>query len=207
MRYLFGISLGVLGACAIASLGRRADSRRVDASRARSSSSSPARAARPAWRPTPISPISPSAGDVVALSLHVDYWDYLGWRDTLGDPAHTERQRDYAAVHGSRRIYTPQIVVNGSEDFVGSDRRSVNAAIANSSLAVPVTMRHGDGTVEIEVGARPQPHPDPGDDPAGASHLGGRGRDRRAARTPARPSTTTTSCAPCARSACGTARR
>ena len=55
-------------------------------------------------------------------------------------------------MHGSRRIYTPQIVVNGSEDFVGSDRRSVDAAIAHSSLAVPVTMRHGDGTVEIEVG-------------------------------------------------------
>jgi hypothetical protein len=99
--------------------------------------------------------------DVVALSLHVDYWDYLGWRDTLGDPAHTERQRDYAAAHGSRRIYTPQIVVNGRDDFVGSDRRSVDAAIAHSSLAVPVTMRRGDGTVEIEVGARPEPHSKP----------------------------------------------
>ncbi len=96
--------------------------------------------------------------DVVALSLHVDYWDYLGWRDTLGDPAHTERQRDYAAVHGSRRIYTPQIVVNGTDDFVGSDRRSVNAAIAHAKLPVPVTMRRGDGTVEIEVGARPAAH-------------------------------------------------
>ncbi len=96
--------------------------------------------------------------DVVALSLHVDYWDYLGWHDTLGDPAHTERQRDYAAVHGSRRIYTPQIVVNGTEDFVGSDRSAVDAAIARSTLAVPVTMRRGDGTVEIEVAARPEPH-------------------------------------------------
>ncbi len=96
--------------------------------------------------------------DVVALSLHVDYWDYLGWRDTLGDPAHTQRQRDYAAVHGSRRIYTPQIVVNGTEDFVGSDRRSVDAAIAQSALPVPVTMRRGDGTIEIEVAARPEPH-------------------------------------------------
>ncbi len=96
--------------------------------------------------------------DVVALSLHVDYWDYLGWRDTLGDAAYTQRQRDYAAAHGSRRIYTPQIVVNGTEDFVGSDRRSVDSAIAHSSLSVPVTMRRGDGTVEIEVGARPKPN-------------------------------------------------
>src|SRR6266540_2570361 len=63
--------------------------------------------------------------DVVALSLHVDYWDYLGWRDTLSDPAHTERQRSYAAVHGSRRVYTPQMVINGRSDFVGSDRGAV----------------------------------------------------------------------------------
>ncbi len=99
--------------------------------------------------------------DVVALSLHVDYWDYLGWRDTLGDPAHTQRQRDYAAAHGSRRVYTPQIVVNGTEDFVGSDRRSVDAAISHSSLTVPVTIRQGDDTVEIEVAARPDQHAAP----------------------------------------------
>lgn len=93
--------------------------------------------------------------DIVALSLHVDYWDYLGWRDTLADPAHTERQRSYAAVRGSPRVYTPQIVLNGGTDFVGSNRSAVDAAIANSALPVPVTMRRGDGTVEIEVAARP----------------------------------------------------
>jgi hypothetical protein len=93
--------------------------------------------------------------DVVALSLHVDYWDYLGWHDTLGDPAHTERQRDYAAVRGSPRVYTPQIVLNGRTDFVGSNRGAIDAAIDRSALPVPVTMRHGDGTVEIEVAARP----------------------------------------------------
>jgi hypothetical protein len=95
--------------------------------------------------------------DIVAISLHVDYWDYLGWRDTLGDPAHAERQRAYAEVHGTRRIYTPQIVVNGVKGLVGSKRAGVEAAIADSSLPVPVTMRHGDGTVEIEVGALPLP--------------------------------------------------
>ena len=96
--------------------------------------------------------------DVVALSLHVDYWDYLGWRDTLSDPSHTERQRSYAAVRGSRRVYTPQLIVNGSKDFVGSDRGDIDAAIAGSSLPVPVTMRKGDGTVEIEVGGLETPH-------------------------------------------------
>jgi len=94
--------------------------------------------------------------DVVALSFHVDYWDYLGWKDTLGGPSNTERQRDYATVLGSRRVYTPQIVVNGTKDFVGSDRHSIDAAIARSQLAVQVTMRRGDGTVEIEVAARPK---------------------------------------------------
>src|SRR6185503_15802437 len=96
--------------------------------------------------------------DVVALSLHVDYWDYLGWRDTLSDPANTERQRHYAAARGSSRVYTPQMVINGSADFVGSDRGDVDAAIERSSLPVPVSMRKGDGTVEIEVGGLETPH-------------------------------------------------
>ena len=99
--------------------------------------------------------------DLVAISLHVDYWDYLGWRDTLGDPANTARQRDYAAVRGTRRIYTPQITINGRSDHVGSRRAAVEAAIAHSALPVPVTMRQGDGTVEIEVAARPLPRPWP----------------------------------------------
>lgn len=96
--------------------------------------------------------------DVVALSLHVDYWDYLGWRDTLSDPENTARQRSYAAVHGTRRVYTPQMVVNGSADFVGSDREAVEAAITRSTLPVPVRMKRGDGTVEIEVEGSTAPH-------------------------------------------------
>jgi hypothetical protein len=95
--------------------------------------------------------------DVIALSLHVDYWDYLGWRDTFAEPEHAERQRDYAAMRGSHRIYTPQVVVNGRVDLVGSDRKSVEAAIESARLPLPVAMRRGDGTVEIEVGAHPLP--------------------------------------------------
>lgn len=94
---------------------------------------------------------------VLALSYHVDYWDYLGWRDTLGHPDNTERQRNYAEILGSRRIYTPQIVVNGTVDLVGSKRQAVDAAIAQSSLSVPVSVRRAHGTVAIEVGARPLP--------------------------------------------------
>lgn len=57
--------------------------------------------------------------DVIALALHVDYWDYIGWKDAFAVPAHAERQRGYAAVAGRRSIYTPQMVVNGTTDIVG----------------------------------------------------------------------------------------
>ena len=73
--------------------------------------------------------------DVVALSLHVDYWDYLGWRDIFGLPAHTQRQRDYAAYLGERMVYTPQVVVDGREGMVGSHAHKVEAAIKARSGA------------------------------------------------------------------------
>ena len=99
--------------------------------------------------------------DVLALSFHVDYWDYLGWRDTLGDPANTARQREYAEVRGSRRIYTPQMIVNGATELVGSRRKEVEAAIERAALPVPVKIRRRDGKVDIEVAARPLPRPWP----------------------------------------------
>lgn len=95
--------------------------------------------------------------DVIALSLHVDYWNYLGWADTFSDPAHTERQRSYAEAHGTKRVYTPQIVVNGTTDLVGSNRRAVEAAIQKSSLDIPVSLRSEAGALEIEVAALLRP--------------------------------------------------
>jgi len=77
---------------------------------------------------------------VFPLSFHVDYWDRLGWRDPFGDPAHARRQSRYAGAFASR--YTPQMVVNGGESFVGSDAprvtRSIEAALARSA---PVAVR------------------------------------------------------------------
>jgi hypothetical protein len=90
---------------------------------------------------------------VLVLSYHVDYWDYLGWRDTFSRPENTERQRDYAEILGTRRIYTPQIVVNGMVGLVGSDRQAVEAAIAEAELPVPVSMGWKAGTLKIEVGS------------------------------------------------------
>jgi hypothetical protein len=63
--------------------------------------------------------------NVIGLSLNVDYWDYIGWRDTLASPANTKRQRDYAKKRGDNRIYTPQMVINGYHHAVGSDRATV----------------------------------------------------------------------------------
>ena len=57
--------------------------------------------------------------DVIALALHVDYWDYIGWKDQFADPGFTQRQRDYARAAGERSIYTPQMVIGGVDHIVG----------------------------------------------------------------------------------------
>ncbi|ODA66217.1 hypothetical protein A7A08_02864 [Methyloligella halotolerans] len=91
--------------------------------------------------------------DVIALSYSVDYWDYLGWKDTLGSPANSERQRRYAQARGDGRVYTPQIVVDGVAHAVGSNPQAVTEAIAaaQSELAdrkVPIMLsRDGDALV------------------------------------------------------------
>ncbi|MFK7835456.1 MAG: DUF1223 domain-containing protein [Sulfitobacter sp.] len=69
--------------------------------------------------------------DVIALALHVDYWDYIGWKDPFGNPAHAERQRAYAAAGNRRSIYTPEMVVNGSTDIVGAKPMKLAEAIAD----------------------------------------------------------------------------
>ncbi len=58
--------------------------------------------------------------DVIALALHVDYWDYLGWKDEFGDPAFTQRQKAYARAAGHRTVYTPQMIVGGRDHLVGA---------------------------------------------------------------------------------------
>ena len=67
---------------------------------------------------------------VYALSYHVDYWNYIGWEDPFSDSEYTDRQRDYNIKFGSRSNYTPQLVVNGREHFVGSDTRKVYQKIS-----------------------------------------------------------------------------
>jgi hypothetical protein len=79
--------------------------------------------------------------DVVALSFHVDYWDYIGWKDPFASPATTARQRQYAGALGLRMVYTPQMVVDGRVDVVGSHRREVEAAIETSAAGSKLAVR------------------------------------------------------------------
>ena len=98
---------------------------------------------------------------IIALSFSVDYWDYLGWRDTLGSAANSERQREYARARGDGRVYTPQLVVDGLIHTNGRNEAAVEAAMRDAKerlahVRVPVSM-HADGdTLVIEIAAAPE---------------------------------------------------
>ncbi|MEW2431934.1 DUF1223 domain-containing protein [Micromonospora sp. NPDC047644] len=77
--------------------------------------------------------------NVFTLGFHVDYWDDLGWPDQFADAAYTARQEAYARAFGTRGLYTPQMVVNGSVEFVGSDRRRAAAAIMSAMASTAAT--------------------------------------------------------------------
>jgi hypothetical protein len=68
--------------------------------------------------------------NIVALAYHVDYWDYLGWKDTLSRKENTERQYEYMRAFGSRSVYTPQAVINGRSHVNGARREEVDGALA-----------------------------------------------------------------------------
>jgi hypothetical protein len=71
--------------------------------------------------------------DVIVLSYNVDYWDYLGWRDTLAKPEYSQRQYDYAHARGDGNVYTPQMIFNGSDHTVGSNAQKVEKALATAN--------------------------------------------------------------------------
>ena len=95
---------------------------------------------------------------VIALALHVDYWDYIGWADKFGSPKFAQRQRDYAHVAGSNTIYTPQMIVSGVDLVEGNDPAMVEAAIRRHQTAAPMVtlqlMRKG-GKLQIAAEANP----------------------------------------------------
>jgi hypothetical protein len=66
------------------------------------------------------------------LSYHVDYWDRLGWKDPFSQSLFTKRQYEYANQFGLQGVYTPQVVINGAKEFVGSDARKLNSALESN---------------------------------------------------------------------------
>lgn len=92
----------------------------------------PADALMPEWARQP---------GVLPISLHVDYWDYLGWKDTLSRKGHNIRQQDYARAIGNRQIYTPQVVIDGQFQAVGSNREAIEAALARARKQQHVPLR------------------------------------------------------------------
>ena len=89
--------------------------------------------------------------DIVALSLHVDYWDYLGWKDTFGRPQHTERQYAYAKVRGDGKVFTPQMVINGLHGVVGSKRPAVEEILEGAELPLAVSVERNGAALDIVV--------------------------------------------------------
>src|SRR5450756_1517334 len=77
---------------------------------------------------------------VIALSMPIDYWDYLGWKDTLADARFSARQRAYSRMRGDREVYTPQVVVNGSAHVIGSDRAGIESALSLIHISEPTRL-------------------------------------------------------------------
>jgi hypothetical protein len=100
---------------------------------------------------------------LIVMSLAVDYWDYLGWKDTLALHGHSNRQRAYAEARGDHAVYTPQVVVNGVAHVLGSDKAAIDGAIAQTRqdkavLELPVTLTVADGKVTVAVPAAKDEH-------------------------------------------------
>lgn len=103
---------------------------------------------------------------VIALAYHIDYWDDIGWPDPFADATYTRRQRAYRQSLGNRTIYTPQMVIDGEEDAVGSDSRAVDAILRERlatgsddrrTVQVEATLSRGELRAEIHDTAMPGP--------------------------------------------------
>jgi hypothetical protein len=93
---------------------------------------------------------------IITLSMPIDYWDYLGWKDTLADSRFSARQKAYSHMRGDRDVYTPQAVVNGSVHVIGSDRAGIEGAIGETDklgevMSVPVSMTVTGKQINVSV--------------------------------------------------------
>ena len=96
---------------------------------------------------------------VLALTMPVDYWDYLGWKDTLADRSFTERQKAYGEIRGDRQVYTPQAVIDGVVHAVGSNPEAIataeKASASHGALSVPISLETTGTSVKVSVPASP----------------------------------------------------
>ncbi len=76
----------------------------------------------------------------IPLSYHVTYWDYIGWKDSLGREFSDQRQRNYARFKNSSRVYTPQMIINGGKEFVGSRKHEANRNLSNAKAVAKIKM-------------------------------------------------------------------
>jgi len=96
--------------------------------------------------------------DVLALTFPVDYWDFLGWHDTLAHPANSQRQMDYSKRSQSGRVFTPQMVLDGVVSAIGSERQDVMPKLNDREMVasrVPLTIGVKDDQVSVAVPAAP----------------------------------------------------
>ncbi len=94
--------------------------------------------------------------DVIALGFHVDYWDYLGWKDKMASPVNSKRQRDYARMRGDNSVFTPQVIVAGQTSLIGQYEAEIIKAIENHAKnqdkAIEVNLTENEKSLFIEIG-------------------------------------------------------
>jgi hypothetical protein len=100
------------------------------------------------------------AAEIIALEEHVDYWNHLGWSDPFSSPAWSERQRVYSTAMGHSSVYTPQVVIDGTAELVGSDKEGVLGAIAAAAKRpkARVSLSRDGDTLHIAISDLPAPH-------------------------------------------------
>ncbi|MGX1790136.1 DUF1223 domain-containing protein [Bosea sp. NPDC055332] len=133
----------------------------------------PAHAQQPAYRPQAVVELFTSQGcsscpaadalftelakdpRLITLTLPVTYWDYLGWKDTLGQEVFSKRQKLYAKARGDGQIYTPQAVVNGTAHIVGSDKGGIDKLVKDQGkdgFPVKIDLAEADGALRVSLG-------------------------------------------------------
>ena len=97
--------------------------------------------------------------NVLIVGYHVDYWDKLGWKDVFSNPSFTERQEYYSTIFHLNSIYTPQVVINGKKEFIGSNKNQLTSSIEDqlnerSAVSIKLTaVQNTEGKIDVHYSA------------------------------------------------------